>query len=230
MSNPYCPNEQNRYGYSIKDTPYDCYALTDDPESINAPTLLLTEYKKADNGADGIKLEFTPTVYKNTSPDRKSEDKTGLIIYVDCDKSATTPKEKQGANNDKQGRKEIYLISQAGCPAFDINHIFNFIYQYRFLFGGLLVVVGLFTLFFGLQMMHISVFSVASVSVTFLFLLLIFKLIDSEKTWAFWTFAALSLLVGFFIGFIAVKIEKFGVALVGGAAGFALGLVISNTF
>jgi hypothetical protein len=40
-----------------------------------------------------------------------SEEKTGLIIYIDCDMSVTSPKEKQGANNDKQGRKEIYLIS-----------------------------------------------------------------------------------------------------------------------
>ena len=79
-------------------------------------------------------------------------------------------------------------------------------------------------------MMHITVFSVASVSVTFLMLLLLFKLVNSQEKWVFWIFGILSLLVGFAIGYFAVKIEKLGVALVGGAAGFALGLVITNTF
>ena len=79
-------------------------------------------------------------------------------------------------------------------------------------------------------MMHITVFSVASVSVTFLILLLLFKLVNSQEKWVFWIFGILSLLVGFVIGYFAVKIEKLGVALVGGAAGFALGLVITNTF
>jgi hypothetical protein len=73
----------------------------------------------------------------------------------------------------------IHIISQAGCPAFDINHIFDFIYNYRFVFGGILIVIGLFTLFFGIQMMHVTVFSVASVSFTFLILLLLFKFIDN---------------------------------------------------
>ena len=79
-------------------------------------------------------------------------------------------------------------------------------------------------------MMHITVFSVASVSVTFLILLLLFKLVNSQEKWVFWIFGILSLLVGFAIGYFAVEIEKLGVALVGGAAGFALGLVITNTF
>ena len=79
-------------------------------------------------------------------------------------------------------------------------------------------------------MMHITIFSVASVSVTFLILLLLFKLVNSQEKWVFWIFGILSLLVGFVIGYFAVKIEKLGVALVGGAAGFALGLVITNTF
>jgi hypothetical protein len=79
-------------------------------------------------------------------------------------------------------------------------------------------------------MMHITVFAVASVSVTFLILMLFFKLLDSKETWVFWVFGILSLLVGLFVGYVAVKIEKLGVALVGGAAGFAVGLVITNTF
>ena len=169
-------------------------------------------------------------VFKNTSVGRSSEDKTGLIINVDCDKSALNPKENGTAYNDKEGRKVIHIISQAGCPAFDINHIFDFIYNYRFVFGGILIVIGLFTLFFGIQMMHVTVFSVASVSFTFLILLLLFKFIDNQDAWVFWVLGVLALLVSFVIGYIAIKTEKFGIALVGGAAGFALGLVISNTF
>jgi hypothetical protein len=60
---------------------------------------------------DGIKLEFTPMVLKNTSAESTSQDKTGLIIYIDCDKSVSPPKQNGTANHDSLGRKEIYLIS-----------------------------------------------------------------------------------------------------------------------
>ena len=60
MSNSYCPNEFNRYGYSTNDGDYICYPLTDDPETANAPMILLSEYNKTTNDHDGIKLEFTP--------------------------------------------------------------------------------------------------------------------------------------------------------------------------
>ena len=56
------PRPKNRYGYSINDNPFECYALTDDILTSNAPKLLMTEYNKTDYHNYGIKLEFTPMV------------------------------------------------------------------------------------------------------------------------------------------------------------------------
>lgn len=71
MPDPYCP--KNRYGYStINVAPFDCYPLTGDPETPDAPSILLTEYNKTESGAAGIKLEFTPMVFKDASPKSNS--------------------------------------------------------------------------------------------------------------------------------------------------------------
>ena len=79
-------------------------------------------------------------------------------------------------------------------------------------------------------MMKITVFTVASISITFVILGLMYWWIDSQKTWVFWLVTLFAFVAGLLVGYVAVKFEKFGVALVGGAAGFALGLVITNTF
>ena len=60
-----------------------------------------------------------------------------------------------------------------GCYVLDLNEVFSKINDYKFYWGAVFIIVGFFSLFFGLKMLKITIFTFVMLSVS-LFTLLFF--------------------------------------------------------
>lgn len=60
-----------------------------------------------------------------------------------------------------------------GCPTLSADNLIRFLYQYKFLWGAMLIIVGIFMTFFGNALVNILFFVSAMVATTLFCLLLI---------------------------------------------------------
>lgn len=125
----------------------------------------------------------------------------------------------------------IEMYSGAGCPAFDLNEVFNMLEKYRFLWGLILLFIGLVMTFFGRKLIKYVVFIVIFIIVALGFLLLFYTLFlkDNSTVWIFWVLLSVCVVLGILIGALSVKFEKAGIAVMGGIAGFFLALLVLET-
>jgi hypothetical protein len=125
------------------------------------------------------------------------------------------------------------MESKNGCAALDINEIWQFMDRYRFIFGGVFIAIGLFINFFGYVSIKPTVFIVSSCTVTLALLITIYMLIvgvDAISDVWNWIILVVCVLLGLAAGFLLTKAIRFGVGVMGGATGFAIGLLCGSLF
>ena len=105
--------------------------------------------------------------------------------------------------------------------------------RYRFIFGGVFIAIGLFITLCGLRSIKPTVFVLSSVVVTAALLFTTFMLFvtgDSMSDVWGWIILVVCIILGLGAGFLLTKTIKLGVGLMGGATGFAIGLLIDTMF
>lgn len=124
------------------------------------------------------------------------------------------------------------MSARDACPALDINELFVFIDQYSFIYGAIMIIVGLFINFVGRKSIKPTVFMISFISSTFVLLLILYSLFmqHERENWVNWLVLGLCTLAGLLFGvFMAVSL-KYGTALLSGTAGALLAFTVCNTF
>lgn len=190
-----------------------CYALS---SSQNLPdiTEILDDKKKP----VGVDVTYT------------FNDKIGLNIKITCDKTMESGQIKNSHYLGKTGQhfEKIEFTSKDACPAIDLGSLFEFVSNYRYLWGGLFMIVGVFITFWGREMMKPTVFLLTLILVSTALMLLMYTMFfnNNHEDWVVWLTLGLSVLAGLVVAFFMVKFLKFGIAMTGGAAGASLGFGI----
>ena len=99
------------------------------------------------------------------------------------------------------------MKSPQGCAAFDLNEVFALLEKYRFLWGLILLLVGLVMTFFGRKLSRFLAFVVVFLFSTLGLLLVLYALFlkDNETIWIFWVLLSVCVVVGLLFGALAVK-------------------------
>jgi len=127
---------------------------------------------------------------------------------------------------------KITITSTAGCPAGQLNAIWQWIEDSKWAVFVILVVLGLFIGFFGRKMFKPVLF-IAGVVVAVALVLLIFYstfLKSNTKAWVGWVVLACAVLLGLGVGALFVKVSKLGAFVLAGWGGFSVALLIYNAF
>mmetsp|Transcript_1530 Transcript_1530/g.1036 ORF Transcript_1530/g.1036 Transcript_1530/m.1036 type:complete len:213 (-) Transcript_1530:36-674(-) len=97
---------------------------------------------------------------------------------------------------------------------------------------GLALALGLFICFFGLKLYEPIFFIGGCLATIFVIILLFYStfLKSSTQQWVVWTVLACSLLIGLLVGYIVKKISVLGAAVLGFLGGYAVALLLWNTF
>lgn len=155
---------------------------------------------------------------------------TNLYVQQNCDSSAeivTTT----ALTEISAGVYETTQTSKTACPIFTANALIQFVDEYAWFFGIGFIAIGLFLAFLGRKIFNATLFIITAIIVAGLILFIFYAtfLEDSTAAWVGWTVLGFAVLLGLVAGFLMVKFEKFGAALVAGWGGFCLGVLLNET-
>lgn len=103
--------------------------------------------------------------------------------------------------------------------------------QYKWIWGTVFILVGLFLAFLGRKLFTVAIFIVASMIVTGLILVIFYStfLSDNDAYWVGWLVVSFAIVAGLVAGFFATKIERIGASILAGWGGFCLGVILNET-
>lgn len=161
-----------------------------------------------------------------------------LAIDIICDANATSdfPAVSYVVPNPSDSRypcvETVQITSKYGCPVTSINALWKFFYNYRMLFGGILIAFGLFICLFGRMLFKPVIFVLGLVAFVFLSMLFFYSVFFNANTKAYvgWIVLSVSAVVGILVGLLLAKFSKLGLAVLAGWGGACLGLVLWSAF
>ncbi len=151
------------------------------------------------------------------------------MVQQNCDESATTVT--TGPLSWTGITYATYQTSSTACPIFTFNALIQFIQDFKYIFGPIFIVIGLFLAILGRKLFSAAIFIVGALIVTGFILMIFYStfLADNTATWLSWLVVSLAIVVGVVCGFLLTKVEKIGGALLAGWGGFVLGVVLNET-
>jgi len=203
-----------------------CFGLSEDKDTKS--NTFANELKNADTGnVDGIQLNFVggaaPCVAKPTEQYK-------LTVNLYCNDTYSTPHFVSG-NNDLCDIQLSYESKQ-GCAVFSMSKFISFLKEYYYLWGAILIVLGIFLAFFGNKFVTVVIYVVAMIAIFLVLTGLFFELFLSKvgKVWVQWLIVAIILILANVAAFFLAKYRKFGIAALSAWGGVIVGFVITNTF
>lgn len=101
---------------------------------------------------------------------------------------------------------------------------------YKYLWGSLFIIIGIFLAFFGRKLFTTALFIAAAAIFVGLVLIIVYStfLAESDK-WVGWIVISVAILLGLGVGYLATKLEKIGACLLAGWGGFCLGILLNES-
>jgi len=145
---------------------------------------------------------------------------------MDADTYTATPLENSGICN-----YETTMTSKNNCAVYQMNALFAWLDQYKWLWGACAIVIGFFIGLFGQKLFSLTLFIIGTLSTVCLVWLLFYStfLSSAMEEWVGWTVLGCSILLGLVGGFFLYKCQRLGATIVGGAGGFFLGMLFCTT-
>lgn len=152
------------------------------------------------------------------------------IYQVVCDRNATVPRfDPSYTFNSDLCTNKVKIYSDAGCPHLDFYSIFSSVVSNKFIFGPILIGLGIFLCFFGNYFFFILCLLIGVLAVSFFVLFLVFSNLHvAFSTGVFWGIMAATVVLGIVVGVLLSKYEWIVDFVIGGVAGFFLGLFLYN--
>ncbi len=153
-----------------------------------------------------------------------------LVYEIICDKNAASPIiDLKSPFDSNSCLNRIRIYSNAGCPQMKFYSIFNSIISNKFIFGPILIGLGIFICFFGNYFYLILCILIGILCVSFIFLFLVFSNINiSFSNTLFWIVIGSVIIIGILIGYYLYEKDIVIDFLIGGITGYLLGLFLYN--
>jgi hypothetical protein len=183
------------------------------------------------NGGLSLTYSIADSVCKHTG------DEKALTVTLMCD-----PKEMEMRYLDQrfytsQCRMELRYASKGGCPVINSDSIQQFMEDNKLVLGMTLVGLGAVLAFAGYYFLNFVIFVCAFATITLMLSYTTLVLTDgayggegNQPDWLLWTTFGVSLLVGGLLAWCITKpsCRKFGIGVLAGCGGVALGIVINQ--
>jgi len=153
-----------------------------------------------------------------------------IIYEIICDQNANSTRidSKIPFNSDSCINK-VTFFSNAGCPKMNIYSIFNLLIDNNYVFGIVLMSLGIFFCFLGNYFFFPLSLMAGVIFVSFLALFLIFSNINVSLTnLLFWLIILLVIIFGLIFGYFLTNYETIVDIIIGGASGYSIGVILYN--
>lgn len=226
--------EADRFGYAVDTVKETCAALTGNEKETK---IKYEEMEENETKAEKAGIKVTYPLSDKDCEEAGLEGKgykRGLQLNVICDEAmeaGAVDRIRYLVLAPGTCTEVVEMHSKNGCPVFDMQDFFLFVDRYHIIFGLVFILLGLFVTTFGLKMIRPTVFIVITVFVALVLALIVYSLFfgaGDHSDWLNWFMLSLCVIAGLVAGFVLMKSIKFGVGLLGGATGFALGLFICS--
>jgi len=157
-----------------------------------------------------------------------------LVINLVCGPQDTNTSRTVFTRNEDVVNDDLTIISltaysKYGCPVVSLNQYIDFLVNSEKYLAIIFGVTGLILCFFGLTMFKFAIFFISATAGTIITGSIFFEFTNlGTDEWVLWCTFAASLVLGFALGVIALKLEKLAHAIVGAALGVVGGLILYN--
>lgn len=203
---------------------------TEDCSSLAGPYKNFSRVGVIHDDAKGkTTLKMVLPLGEKCKSNNKEEYRTTFIL--ECDEKATSPIITSNFVTSLQCDNMVNIKTKAACPVFSAFSMYRAIQENRYVFGIILIILGIFFCFFGQKFYFIAQMVAGGVAVTLFFIWLVFNNANIEyASWAFWLTIVLSAAAGAIVMFFLGKFEVLSRALFGALLGFVGGLFLYNLF
>lgn len=176
------------------------------------------------NGPDHVQIDFT------SDEVCQGDENHGVSFEVFCDSDISDPVVAFNNTRSTECRRVFEVTHKAGCKVGDVNGLWRFVEANAYIFGAVLIVLGLYNLILGRKFIRPTIgmifcFAVIAV-IMFLFYVLIFS--NDIQKWVGWIILVVAIILGGIAGFFASKLVRVGVFFLGIGAGACIGLLLNN--
>ena len=155
-----------------------------------------------------------------------------MRVTLLCDKSADSLKFIDQTFFKKECTIELRYSSKAGCPVITQGAIGAFVDHNKIPVAATMIAVGIFLTFFGLKFVDIVIFLVSASAIGFGAAYGGFMFLDSKvensASWMTYGVLGVAAILGLCCGLYIMKVKKFGIPLIAGFGGAALGGALST--
>lgn len=188
------------------------------------------EYSRiGDSEEGGLRIVYT---HGDVCNDGTNNITNALIIDLYCNDEASEPLTEYVGTADGGCTQKVKVISKYGCYKFTMNSFFKWIHKNSYLFGALLIIMGITVGVFGKKLFKPTICIIGTFAFLVISMLFVFSVFFNRdtETWVGWVVFSVCLLLGCFVGLVLAKLSKLGVAILAGWGGFLLGLILYNSF
>lgn len=122
------------------------------------------------------------------------------------------------------------MTTSEACPIYTYNALVQFVMAYKYLWGSVFIIMGIFLAFFGRKLFTAALFIVGAMVFIGLILVVFYSTFLSDSdTLVSWIVITCTIIAGLGIGFLATKLERIGAVLLAGWGGFCCGILINET-
>lgn len=122
------------------------------------------------------------------------------------------------------------MTNSESCPVYTYNALVQYIAKFKYLWGSIFILLGVFLAFFGRKLFTFALFIVAAMITVGVILIIFYStfLADTTNTIT-WIVISCAILLGLGVGFLASKLEKIGACLLSAWGGFCCGILLNET-
>lgn len=215
----YCSNADNYDYYATVATQGidggDCTPTS----TSSTKSIKQTTYNNAD-GDESFALLYTNEADVNPST---------LTVQMICNKDLDAPQIGDLVSTGTNSWTTTFEGAEA-CSTVDLSYIWDWLDNNTWLWATILIVTGIAICGFGRIFFKVTVFFVAALAVTFVLLIFSYSTFFKNTTadWVAWVMLVLSIIVGCIVGFLLMKFERIGAALLAGWGGFWVGVLLNE--
>ena len=170
-----------------------------------------------------------------------NNDKNVVKFVLKCDENKENTKKTDPIANEsyyqveKDGKLEtvLYFVTHEACPQANFYVIWKFISDFQWIFGIILIIVGLFEAILGKKLLKPTAFILScGISIVIIFVFFMQYLLPSGTAyWVIWVVLVIATCIGIPLGYFVAKYDdKFVTILAGSLGGYVLGEFLYNLF
>mmetsp|Transcript_1713 Transcript_1713/g.1669 ORF Transcript_1713/g.1669 Transcript_1713/m.1669 type:complete len:173 (+) Transcript_1713:520-1038(+) len=135
-----------------------------------------------------------------------------------------------GGYSDGTCQIRTVFESKLGCAIVSYREVFEFLSKNYYIFGTILIVLGILLLLFGFRLLLVSLFLGGVVTTVLVAAIIAFQFIITKNTeqYVLWIILGIALVLGCIVGYALVKFKKGGIFILAAIAGLCIALILNS--